>query len=249
MLAALTTYYTLSAPGGMVKSIRTWLTSDKFAFAFHAGVFDNTEAILKDGVGTGERTGITFIVRNQDDIDTLRKKGAVLKDVNELIEMVNKVDVSSVAPYLDLSEAISEYGSLGYSMTNNYGLLTVRMRKKLVHLLPAASPISELIKMLTELETFFSKDEKHVALGALAPASGGAKSRAAFNGLQKRYPLLNMFNPNVDLDATMLESFVAYIIMEEKRIADKEALAAVVAAANKAAADLHAEQAKVLATV
>jgi hypothetical protein len=248
--STLTTYYTLSAPGGMDKNLRTTLMSADFAFAFHAGAFDATEAVVKDA--KGERQGIRFIVRNQDDVDALIKKGAVLKNVQELVDMIPKIDVSSVAAYLDLSEAIGDYNTTAYNLTNNNGVLSREVRKHLKNL-PATSPIAEMIKMLNELESFFSKDQTRVALGALAPATGGAASKKMFHDLLKRYPLIGALSNRLGTSKDTYESLEAYILMEDARIAEKEAAAAAVAAAKAAAAAqqavVAAVQTPVLATV
>lgn len=237
-------FYTLSAPGGMDKNLRATLMSNKVAYAFHAGLLD--EHLDKPAAEGGK---LSFIVRNEDDIATLRKKGAVLTNVQELIDAIDKTDTSSVTKYMDMAEAINDYGSVLYNMVN-HGVLSSQARKKLEPLLTKPTMLGEAMTMLTELETFFSKDKKRIALASLsdllpAPTSAPKKNAARMlsEQLGERYPLLSSMGVREQLSSRVAPSLAAYIMMEDDRAAQAAAAkkaaeaAAAEAAAKKAAED------------
>lgn len=208
--------YTFSAPGGMDKSIRSQLMSAKVAFAFHAGLLDKW--VVKDAAG--ERISISLIVRNADDIEALKKKGALLSEVGkELESLLAGADFSSVKDYMD-------YGTAAYDMTNK-GVLYPSVRRKLLPLLAADCFMTKVINVVNGLSDFFGKDKARLALANLANVIGtdDEEECVLFEEANKRYPLLRHLDDVRDHDFD-IESLAAYIAMEDKRFAAKAAASA-----------------------
>lgn len=228
--ANFTSLYTLSAPGGMEKNIRSLLMSAKVCFAFHAGLLDKW--VTKDAAG--ERQSLNLIVRNADDIESLKKKGALLTDVSQMLTtLFDGVDFSAVKDHMEVAR----------EMTNK-GVLYPSVRRKLAPLLASDSYMTKVLNIVAGLTTFFEKNPTRVALANLANIVGKEEEGQCelFEEASKRYPLLRHLNDVRDSDFDV-ESLAAYIAMEDKRNAAKaaaqataQATAALAAAATPAPA-------------
>jgi hypothetical protein len=234
----LTSVYTLSAPGGMEKSLRDKLRTRIVTYALHAGIFD--KFVKKDADGNRE---LELIVRNADDIASLISKGAQLTALEDFLALADAPDVSSVADQVSLSNQLNEYNSVPYKMTQS-GILTTGMRKALGAKLSPTSLVAKTLTMINTLDKFFAGNKERVALAALASDLDSGPD--IFDEISKRYPLVIALTTStvIELDV-MVDSIVAYIEMEDKRAADAKAVAAAVALAKAATA----ATVKTLATV
>jgi hypothetical protein len=207
--STLTTLYTTSCPGGMDKYLRSLLGGHQAAYAYHAGLFD----AWTTKNSAGERTGLNFIVRNEDDIAALAKKGATLVNLRDfLTDTLANPDTLVVDDQLAIANAIA--GSVAYKMTINGAMNPTNIKGiTALKLLSDDSAFMKAAKLFGSVSTFF-KNERYVALAMLSTNSARSDIvEKLFKNLFSIYPLLSHIN-GAGLN---ISSFTAYLAMEDAR--------------------------------